>query len=390
MLRLTSNGPFFGGSLWGSLASAGNFITLATNAWEWYANSSAMLLLDNGTQNLIQFNGAGDDIDVEFLYNGGNRSLSIDGAAGNVVIGPDAAIATSALEIQRATDFYVNLYNSGNTGAERGAYLQWYHSNGLGARIGAYRDNGDSDGMNIVFATEPVGGSLTARAYIDSDGRVGIGGLSTKALLEVYGNRSVYPAPQIRPGISSNPVAGVYATSANASGFVQSAEEDGTNWTARSTGACINRFANDGTIRFYSDTGLTSGNTFTPTERVRILAGLMVGTTTDSGAGWVRVATGVSLNGTTYTNPDYALSHYFEGSIGRFKDKPGADRYEGLVPLPKLEDYLRENFHLPNRWESENIFEWADMAQMWCEELAIYITQLHERVERLEAKHGNA
>ena len=49
------------------------------------------------------------------------------------------------------------------------------------------------------------------------------------------------------------------------------AENDGTNWLARHTSATLlTMAATDGSIRFYTNAGLTAGNNFTPSERMRI------------------------------------------------------------------------------------------------------------------------
>lgn len=121
-------------------------------------------------------------------------------------------------------------------------------------------------------------------------------------------------------------------------------------------------------------------------RKMTLRQGLDIGLPTSGGDffGWINVQNGIQRNGTAYNNPDYAVEHYFNGSIVRFINNPGAANYKGLVPLSCLESYLKDNFHLPNRWESNNLFDWADMSQMWSEELAIYITQLHNRVQVLE------
>lgn len=142
-----------------------------------------------------------------------------------------------------------------------------------------------------------------------------------------------------------------------------------------------------GHIFYKHDTGTMVFASSGGVERMYLTEGLRVGLPSsggDPGQGWINVAGGVQRNGTTYNNPDYVTEHYFHGRIEQFKNNPGAEHYGGLVPLENLKSYLRENLHLPGRWESKNIFDWADMAQMWCEELAIYITQLHERVAELE------
>lgn len=120
-------------------------------------------------------------------------------------------------------------------------------------------------------------------------------------------------------------------------------------------------------------------------EKMYLTNGLRVGPSlSDLGAGWINVSGGVAKSGTTYTNPDYVLEHYFTGDIVEFLKNPGANKYKGLVPLVELKNFLKARRHLPNRWNSADLFDWADMAQMWCEELAIYITQLHDRVILLE------
>jgi hypothetical protein len=43
-----------------------------------------------------------------------------------------------------------------------------------------------------------------------------------------------------------------------------------TGWTAKSTEAAIIGHDSGGDIKFFSNTGLTVGNNFTPTERMRI------------------------------------------------------------------------------------------------------------------------
>ena len=51
----------------------------------------------------------------------------------------------------------------------------------------------------------------------------------------------------------------------------------GSGWVAKSTEAVIIGHDSGGDIKFFSNTGLTAGNTFTPSERMRILSDGKVG-----------------------------------------------------------------------------------------------------------------
>lgn len=120
--------------------------------------------------------------------------------------------------------------------------------------------------------------------------------------------------------------------------------------------------------------------------------GVQVGAPTggDKGAGTINVSSGIFLNGTAYTNPDYALEDYFTGKIIKFAKNPGASTYQGLLPLDELEGFMRANDKLPGMTRVAgrpvDIFERADIDLEKIEELAIYITQLNDKIHRLETK----
>jgi hypothetical protein len=81
------------------------------------------------------------------------------------------------------------------------------------------------------------------------------------------------------------------------------------------------------------------------------------------------------------------LEHWATGKIERFKYNDGADEYTGLRPLCELAEYMRENFCLPGfSDEPMGAFERADKALEKIEELAVYIVELHERIEALERR----
>lgn len=119
-------------------------------------------------------------------------------------------------------------------------------------------------------------------------------------------------------------------------------------------------------------------------------SGLQIGsapTGGDKGAGTINVSSGIFLNNSAYTNPDYAFEHFFTGAIARFADKPGAARYGGLMPLDALEPYLREHLRLPGLTDDPaDIFGRADTALEKIEETTLYVLELHRRVAALEAR----
>ena len=141
-------------------------------------------------------------------------------------------------------------------------------------------------------------GSLATGMYISSLGNVGIGTASPGNLLTLSrGNGSGF---NLQYDAAGNARTGLFlATRGSSSAIIGGGSEwaDATT-TARSTAATA-ILQNAGVIQFFTDTGLTSGNTFTPTERARIdSAGrLLVGTSTAPNSANVRsvLASSVSV-----------------------------------------------------------------------------------------------
>ena len=84
---------------------------------------------------------------------------------------------------------------------------------------------------------------------------------------------------------------------------------------------------------------------------------------------------------TAYNNPDFVLEHWAHGTS---KQKPS---YTGLMPLDKMESFLRKEIHLPavDNVKPSGIFERGDWVLESMESAYLYILQLHKRIERLES-----
>lgn len=125
----------------------------------------------------------------------------------------------------------------------------------------------------------------------------------------------------------------------------------------------------------------------TMATRLTIAAGIQVGAPTggDKGAGTANFAGDIYKNNTAYTNPDYALEHYFTGEIVEFADNEGAEDYSGIVPLDKLEAKLRSELRLPGITDDPmGAFARSEILLEKLEEAYCYIIELHKRVAALE------
>lgn len=104
------------------------------------------------------------------------------------------------------------------------------------------------------------------------------------------------------------------------------------------------------------------------------------------GAGTLNVLVNVYKNGSAYTNPDYVFEHFFTSHIEKFRANPGAEKYDGLWTLEKLEEYVAEKWRLPGITDAPaGIFDMADIALEKIEQLFLYSFAAHKRIKVLES-----
>lgn len=107
------------------------------------------------------------------------------------------------------------------------------------------------------------------------------------------------------------------------------------------------------------------------------------------GAGTLNCAGDIFKNNSAYGNPDYVFEYAFTGQIVKYSDNPGAEEYQGRLPLDRLEAHLREHHRLPGMTNTPaGMFERGDKALEKIEELTLYILELHKRLAVLEKKTG--
>jgi hypothetical protein len=148
---------------------------------------------------------------------------------------------------------------------------------------------------------------------------------------------------------------------------------------------------------------LTSINDATDTYKPMLLeasgfkfdqGGIQVGSPT-GGAGTtgnVNIAGDIRKNNTAYSNPDYVFEHWATGAIHKYADKEGSRDYRGLMPLPELERYVRENYHLPRFGPdaSHGLFSGSDAMLASLEESYVHLFQQQKEIESLKAEKSRA
>jgi len=123
--------------------------------------------------------------------------------------------------------------------------------------------------------------------------------------------------------------------------------------------------------------------------RAYVQDGIVVGNASggDKGAGTINVSSGVYLNGTAYTNPDYVFEKAYTGKIEKFADKVGAGTYE-VKSIEEAEQYTKDNLALPGFGQDAKLdyLGGSEMLLARLEEAYLYIFELNKRIKALESK----
>jgi hypothetical protein len=150
----------------------------------------------------------------------------------------------------------------------------------LACNTGTGRDWGVASATDGAFGIYDYD-ATAYRMRIDSSGNVGIGTTAPEVPLSVVGldTQIHFSESADSGGYLMSEAAGQFRISGGAAFKVGN-----TNWTAKSTEAAIIGHDSGGDIKFFSNTGLTVGNNFTPSERMRIDSSGNVGIGTSSPA----------------------------------------------------------------------------------------------------------
>ena len=299
----------------GTTAAAGKFTTL---------EATGVTTVQAGTVSLPAITTTGDTntgiyfpaADTIAFTEGGVESMRID-SSGNVGIG--TASPQSSLQVSGAvpsaptgTGVHLGIQSSYaliqlNGGAGAGSVIDFSQSGSdyLGRIL--Y----DNTSNYMFFAT-----NTAERMRIDSSGNVGIGTSSPTQKLDVVASNS-----QIHFGTATTGGGYLMSTVNGQFRISGGAVFDGSNWIAKDTTAGIMGVDGDANIKFFTNTSLTSGNSFTPTERMRIDSSGNVGIGLTSSGNKFEVSgsglfTGAVTTNTTGTHISYQSSNSQIGAWG--------------------------------------------------------------------------
>jgi hypothetical protein len=124
-------------------------------------------------------------------------------------------------------------------------------------------------------------------------GNVGVGNTTPRYKLDILGSAN---NAQIRFGMDSSDSGGfLFSIQPSHATFAAGASWSNFGWTARALNAA-SVTSDSGTLRFYTNQGLSPGAGFTPTERMRITAGGLVGMGTASPSSRLHVVSGTDTS----------------------------------------------------------------------------------------------
>lgn len=285
-----------------------------------------------------------------YLNNAGTEKMRID-SSGNV------GIATTSIYNDSQ---HGKLAIAGKSGTAAGILIFQDTSNNEDGMI--FADDGNlyivadrdntATSSSIIFR---IDGS-SEKMRINSSGNVGIGTTSPEVPLSVVGLDTQIQFGEVADagGYLMSEADGQFRISGGA-GF----KVGGTGWRAKSTEAVIIGHDSGGDIKFFSNTGLTVGNSFTPSERMRIDGSGNVGIGTSSPNNQLEIksdtATVVTrLACNTGTGRDWGVASATDGAFGIYDYDASAYRMRinssGHVTAPNLNTTGSTSNRYPLYW----------------------------------------
>lgn len=121
-------------------------------------------------------------------------------------------------------------------------------------------------------------------------------------------------------------------------------------------------------------------------------SGFVMGAPTggNKGAGTINIAGDIYKNNTAYTNPQWALKHYFTGAVDTSGPYEAPAWYTGLCSIDEHRAITRATYDLPLMREEQDagLCRRGDLLLASVEEAYLYIYQLHDRIAALEAREA--
>ncbi|MBI2326224.1 hypothetical protein HYU91_02440 [Candidatus Collierbacteria bacterium] len=222
--------------------------------------------------------GANGGISVGSTYVGtdpGAGSMIISGNVGIGTTGPDRLLTLSSSSTGGT------IFKLSNTDTGGASWLVYSSGSASAPGVGKLIIRDETQSFNrMVFGTSGdigLGGSITDSGFsgasmVIKNGNVGIGTTGPSNLLSLYSSAD---SSLLRINSNAQTTGGLYGYSGGiGSGYFSTgAEKVAGSWTARTTAAALwgsDAQASSVAFAVYGNTGLTAGNTFTPTELVSV------------------------------------------------------------------------------------------------------------------------
>jgi len=297
-------------------SSTSNYINITNNATGASAWSNGMLIGVNATGDALCWQNESSSL----LFGTGNAERMRVDNAGRLLVGTTTEGNADAddLTLQAASGYTGITLRSGTTA---GSAIYFSDATSGAGEYDGYILYGQSN-QTMTFGTA---GNGSPRMVIGSSGNVGIGLTNPSQPLSVVSSQSA----KIQFGLASDQGGFLFSDSAGGFGIAGGGYYNGSNWIAKATSSSHIRDDGNGTLMFHTNSSLTAGNAFTPSERMRIdnSGKLLLGTTTvgfntvdnltiaDSGDCGITIRSGASNAGSIYFADGTSGSAYYEGFI---------------------------------------------------------------------------